>query len=199
MNAPFSTPNGNLNAQEKWQGFHWTFFIDVQGLILSLLCFERALESQNLERADTELRCAAELLRASGAAMRLAGDFSPKEYEEQVRVSMMPPNLDLDNFSGLMSWEHSRLIRLWQKLSPSLGDLPQELTAAHSYFVTAFVEMIAAHRSVCQQLVGEEPSLRSCDPAVGVLEKLLVNRLRLIDPNENRRSGCPFSKEGSDQ
>lgn len=196
MNAPLNqTTQTTLTAREKWQGFHWTFFIDVQGMILSLLCFERAWKKRDYSRAETELRCTASLLKASGAAMRLAGSFSADEYEDDVRVSMTPPLLDMDNFSGLMSWEHARLVRLWQKLAPTFGSIEQhhkqELGSAHRTFVDAYIDMIGSHRAVCSRFVGDKESLRSCNPAVSVLEKLLTNRLRLIDPNGT--ATCPFS------
>lgn len=177
-----------------WKGFHWTFFVNVQGLILSLLRLEQALVAARQADADTELRCAAALMRASGAAMKLAGGFSPEAYLSDVRDSMMPPHVKSDDFSGLMSWDHARLIRLWQKLGPRLGELPTELTAAHGDFLDAFVEMIGSHRAVCQRFVGEErSSLRSCESAVVVLEKVLANRLRIIDPKGTRAARCPFS------
>ncbi|MFZ5526637.1 MAG: siderophore biosynthesis protein [Pseudomonadota bacterium] len=177
-----------------WKGFHWAFFVNVQGLILSLLRLEQALMAERQEDADIELRCAAALMRASGAAMKLAGGFSPEAYLADVRASMMAPHVQSDDFSGLMSWDHARLIRLWQKLGPRLGELSGELSEAHGDFLDAFVEMIGSHRAVCQRFVGEErSSLRSCESAVVVLEKVLANRLRIIDPKGTRAARCPFS------
>lgn len=186
------------SARSIWQGFHWTFFIDVQGLVLSLARFGEALDRDALDAARLELRSAATMLRASGAAMQLAGSFSPLEYENEVRLSMMQPGVSSDNFSGLMSWEHARLMRLWQQLSPRLGDLPAALEADHRDFVQAFVEMITAHREVCRRFVGEESgSLRSEDCAVGILDKVLKGRLKLIDPQQRRTGSCPFSALGA--
>ncbi|MCG8312778.1 MAG: hypothetical protein MI976_06130 [Pseudomonadales bacterium] len=196
MNAPINAPidvKDKLSAQTKWQGFHWTFFIDVQGLILSLKSFEQSFNNQQLDQAAADLRCTAALLKASGAAMKLAGNFTADEYENDVRVSMMPPHVQSDNFSGLMSWEHACLIKLWQQLSPTFGKLPQQISSAHTEFVEAFVDMISAHRGVCNKFVGDETSLRSSDPAISVLEKLLIHRLRMIDPNNRFQGGCPFS------
>jgi hypothetical protein len=181
-------------ARMVWQGFHWTFFIDVQGLVLSLARFSDALARGCMEGAGVELRSAATLLRASGAAMQLAGSFAPVEYADDVRVSMTPPGVRADNFSGLMSWDHARLMRLWQELSPRLGDLPAALDRDHEEFVQSFVSMITSHREVCRRFVGEEDtSLRSSDCAVGILDKVLRSRLRLIDPQKRHSGGCPFS------
>lgn len=181
------------SARTVWQGFHWTFFIDVQGLVLSLARFGQALQRGCTDSAGVELRSAATLLRASGAAMKLAGSFSPVEYTDEVRLSMMPPGVRSENFSGLMSWDHARLMRLWQELSPRLGNLPAALDADHEDFVQAFVSMITDHREVCRRFVGDDSgSLRSGDCAVGILEKVLRSRLKLIDP-EQRHAACPFT------
>lgn len=190
----------NYDPQNTWKGFHWTFFINVQGLILSLLCFNKAFEDKNYSRADQELRCAADLLLASGAAMKLAGSFKPEEYQNSVRQSMMPPHVSIDNFSGLMGWEHARLIRLWRQLGPTFGNLPASLNSAHQYFVESFVDMIGSHRDVCDHFVGDEDSsLRSSDSAVNVLEKVLSSRLRIIDPKNTRSSACPFAAQHSNK
>lgn len=191
--------NTALSARDIWQGFHWTFFIDVQGLILSLLRFEKALTQSDLPSADTELRCAACLLKASGAAMQLGGSFSAEAYNNEVRQSMTPPHVTSEHFSGLMSWDHARLIRLWQRLGPQLGALPDDLSDAHGAFLQAYVEMTSAHSAVCSRFVGESGgSLRSSDPAVGILEKVLRHRLRIIDPRKTLKLKCPFSgRKGS--
>lgn len=182
------------SARTLWRSFHWTFFIDVQGLILSLLRFEQALSAGRLEDARVELECAAVLMRASGAAMQLAGSFPAAAYRDEVRPSMVPPHVRSSGFSGLMCWEHARLVRLWQQLGPALGALPAELDPAHQGFVGACIEMITAHRAVCQRFVGDEASsLRSQDSAVGILEKVLRGRLRIIDPAGRHSTGCPFS------
>ena len=98
-------------SQAIWQGFHWSFFINVQGLIISLRRFEAQLALGHLDQAEIELATATDLMLASGASMELAGSFSREAYEYEVRESMTPPQVQADNFSGLMSWEHAALMQ----------------------------------------------------------------------------------------
>ena len=59
-------------GQTLWRGFHWAFFVNVQGLIICLRRFEAQLARGQLDQAQTELQTATELLLASGASMELA-------------------------------------------------------------------------------------------------------------------------------
>ncbi|XPM57244.1 MAG: hypothetical protein EDM05_004780 [Leptolyngbya sp. IPPAS B-1204] len=111
-----SGSNSAISAFQIWKGFHWSFIIQIQGLIICLQRFERSLVCGNLAMAQTELATATDLMLASGAAMQLAGSFSPRDYAQQIRPSMMPPQVQSDNFSGLMSWEHAALLSTGQKL-----------------------------------------------------------------------------------
>ncbi|MCW5623208.1 MAG: hypothetical protein KIT73_00630 [Burkholderiales bacterium] len=183
-------------ARAIWQGFHWAFFIDVQGLILCLGRFQEALQLDLVDSAARELRTAAVLLRASGAAMQLAGSFSREAYQDDVRVSRTPPGVQSSSFSGLMSWEHSRLMRLWQQLSPQLAQLPDALQPDHEAFVQAFFSMLSAHREVCEKFGGGDGgSLRSGrDCAVDILDRFGRSRWETIDPQQRYGGGCPFAK-----
>ncbi|MBG86576.1 MAG: siderophore biosynthesis protein [Verrucomicrobiales bacterium] len=185
MNAPAK------NSVEIWKHFHWTFFVHVQGLIISLGRFRSRLNDRDLESARTELLTAADLLCASGAAMELAGNFSRQDYEQVVRPSMMPPAVSRENFSGLMSWDHATLIELWQELRPLFKNLPTELEAAHRDFVEAYQFLATSHRAVCERFGGgESGSLRNGEElGVDVLDLFQKSRNRLIDPNQT--SGCP--------
>jgi len=174
-----------IAAWTLWQGFHWTFFIDVQGLVLSLLRFEHALAAGRMQDAALELETAARLLRASGNAMELAADFAPPTYHDEVRPAMMPPHVASDRFSGLMAWDHARLVRLWQQLRPRFAALPEALRPAHTQFVQAYRGMMDAHRGVCARFAGEAgASLRSRgdDAAVQTLERIGRLRQELIAP-----------------
>lgn len=62
-----------LTPQEIWQGFHWSFFINIQGLIICLHRFNLELIDGNLQQAQIELKTATKLMLASGASMELAG------------------------------------------------------------------------------------------------------------------------------
>ena len=180
--------------QAIWQGFHWSFFINVQGLIISLRRFEAQLALGNLHQAKQELTTATDLMLASGASMELAGSFSRDAYEQDVRQSMTPPQVRADNFSGLMSWEHATLMQIWKRLRPAFETLPDALKPQHGKFVQAYFELAKSHRAVCEKFGGDEGgSLRfdqSC--AVATLDKFKDSRLGLIAPKPQPQQGCPL-------
>ena len=175
---PLPTP------QHIWQGFHWSFFINIQGLILSLSRFEAQLALGNLPQAKQELATATDLMLASGASMELAGSFSPAQYEQTVRPTMAPPQVQATNFSGLMSWEHAALMQIWKRLRPAFENLPVVLQPQHQAFIQAYCSLATAHRAVCEKFGGADSgSLRfdqSC--AVATLDKFSQSRQGLIDP-----------------
>lgn len=176
------------SAWEVWLGFHWCFFLDTQGLVLALLRFDATRADTDPAPAVHELDTASVLLRASGAAMRLASAFKPQTYDDEVRPAMMPPQVQSDRFSGLMSWDHARLVRLWQQLRPVFAALPPALQPAHQRFVQAYGGMMEAHRGVCARFAGDEgASLRSrgSSSAVETLDRIGRLRLQSLDPGRN--------------
>lgn len=172
------------SPQDIWQGFHWSFFINVQGLIISLSRFEAQLALGNLLEAEVELATATDLMLASGASMELAGSFSHTQYEQSVRPTMAPPQVNTTNFSGLMSWEHAALMQIWKRLRPAFATLPAELKPQHQAFIQAYFSLANAHSAVCEKFGGADSgSLRfdqSC--AVDTLNKFSHSRQQLIDP-----------------
>ncbi|MEM6451436.1 MAG: siderophore biosynthesis protein [Cyanobacteria bacterium P01_D01_bin.105] len=184
----------HVTPKDIWQGFHWSFFINVQALILSLRRFEAQLASGNHHQAEVELAAATEFMLASGASMELAGSFSDVQYHQSVRPSMSPPQVSASNFSGLMSWEHAALMQIWKNLRTTFETLPSSLKPQHQAFVQAYFSLAAAHRAVCEKFGGSDSgSLRfnqSC--AVATLDKFSQSRLGLIDPQHQVDKGCPF-------
>ena len=182
-------------AETLWRGFHWAFFINVQGLIICLKRFEAQLALGHLKQAQTELKTATELLLASGAAMELAGSFNRRDYEQAVRPSMTPPQVQATNFSGLMSWEHAALMQIWKHLQPTFEQLPVDLHHQHREFVNAYRSLAKAHRAVCEKFGGNEGgSLRfegGC--AVETLDRFSESRQVLIDPNHIKSKETPLS------
>jgi hypothetical protein len=192
-----TTTKTQVNLQQLWSGFHWLFFVDVQGLIICLLRFERQLTAGNFSKAEVELGTATKLMLASGAAMELAGSFSRKEYEQQIRPMMMPPQVRSENFSGLMSWDHALLIKIWKRLSPVFGTLPVELNAQYEHFVAAYITLSDAHTAVCDRFGGNEKGSLRCNKtsAVSKLENFADNRLKLLDPNHRVSDSGPQTFE----
>jgi hypothetical protein len=191
-----SGSNSAISAFQIWKGFHWSFIIQIQGLIICLQRFERSLVCGNLAMAQTELATATDLMLASGAAMQLAGSFSPRDYAQQIRPSMMPPQVQSDNFSGLMSWEHAALMQLWKRLTPAFRTLPAELQPQHQRFVEAYLMLATSHRAVCEKFGGDSAgSLRfEAGNATETLDKFAQLRLQTLDPNQRGRHHCPFSR-----
>lgn len=171
-------------ARQIWQEFHWAFFLNTQGLILCLRRFALLLDRDDIPGAAAELDAAAELMDASAAAMQLAGSFTREEYEADVRVSMTPPNVKSEGFSGLMSWEHGVLVNLWRELRPRFAALPAALAPAHARFARAYRGMAEGHVEVCARFVGDgAPSLRYDNrEALVSLRRFGENRLAMIDP-----------------
>jgi len=181
-------------SKDIWQGFHWSFFLNVQALILSLRRFEAQLACGNHHQAEIELAAATKFMLASGASMELAGSFSDAQYQQSVRPSMSPPQVSANNFSGLMSWEHAALMQVWKNLRSVFKTLPPALKPQHQAFVEAYFSLAAAHRAVCEKFGGgDSGSLRfnqSC--AVETLDKFSQSRRDLIDPQRQVAQSCPF-------
>jgi hypothetical protein len=131
---------------------------------------------------------------ASGAAMELAGSFSRQAYEQQVRPSMMPPAVQADNFSGLMSWEHAVLMQIWKRLRSVFQSLPPQLEAQHQQFIDAYFALVTAHKAVCQKFGGDAAgSIRfEAGNAIDTLDKFAQIRWQALDPNRHAANRCPF-------
>ncbi len=197
-NAELPNAAGALEPQQIWKGFHWLFFINIQGLIICLRRLEASLTVGDVSAASAELETATDLMLASGASMELAGSFNRQEYEHHIRPSMMPPQVKSTDFSGLMSWDHASLMEIWKRLRPRFETLPTKLSAQHARFISAYLCMANAHSAVCQKFGGGEAGSLRCDKgtAVRTLEKFTHNRWKLIDPNRRVTGGCPFRAAG---
>ncbi|MEH1848179.1 MAG: siderophore biosynthesis protein [Nostoc sp.] len=180
--------SSKIQPQEIWKGFHWSFFINIQGLIICLRRLEAKLIQGNIQQALLELQAATKLMLASGAAMQLAGSINPELYAAKIRPSMMPPEVKSYDFSGLMSWEHAVLIKLWKQLRPHFSNLPIELQTEHQNFVNAYLYLAHSYRAVCQKFGGEEAGSlrfeRSC--AVDTLDAFTRSRYQFLHPHYER-------------
>ena len=165
-----------------WKGFHWSFFINVQGLIISMLRFEKLMNIENIQLAGIELKTATNLMLAAAASMELAGDFSRQEYEQHIRPTMMPPKVQSDDFSGLMFWDHAYLMKIWKKIQPRFKNMPLALKSEQDEFVLAYMALCKSHKKVCSKFGGNEVgSIRSQNTtAIETLEKFEQNRIKSI-------------------
>ena len=171
-----------INSQTIWQGFHWSFFVNIQGLIISMLRFEQLIERENIQLARTELETAANLMLAAAASMELAGDFSRKEYEQYIRPTMMPPNVHSDSFSGLMFWDRAYLMTVWKKIQLKFKNMPEAIKLEQDKFISAYMALSKSHKQVCSKFGGNEVgSLHSNNTtAIESLEKFEKTRQKLI-------------------
>ncbi|MEM8672334.1 MAG: siderophore biosynthesis protein [Cyanobacteria bacterium P01_G01_bin.67] len=171
-----------IDSHIIWQGFHWSFFINIQGLIIAMLRFEKFITQNHLRLAGIELKTATDLMLAAAASMELAGDFTREEYEQQIRPTMMPPKVKSENFSGLMFWDHAYLMKIWQRIQPKFQRLPPKLKSEQDEFIQAYLTLSESHKKVCRKFGGKEiSSLHSQKvTAVTTLNKFEHSRHRLI-------------------
>ncbi|NUR93435.1 MAG: hypothetical protein HOY71_55965, partial [Nonomuraea sp.] len=174
----------HLDPHRRWRVGHHVFFVLTQSLVVALQSFRSALEEDDVAGARRNLRLAARLLRASGAAFVFTAEFSANQYHGGVRQSMEAPFV-ADGFSGLLSPDHQYLVRLFARLRPVLRSLPEELVPDHRAFTRALGTVYDSHKYVCARFGGETaPSLRTSDatglPAVSVLHALKLARTKIV-------------------
>jgi len=171
-----------IDPLKVWQGFHWSFFINVQGLIISMLRFERSITLEDIPSAKAELNTAAGLMLAAASSMELAGEFSREEYDRYIRPTMMPPKVKSEDFSGLMFWDHAYLMLVWKKIQPIFKNMPHVLRSEHDKFIAAYMVLSQSHKQVCSKFGGDEiVSLRGSKvTAIKTLSKFEQNRQKTI-------------------
>lgn len=180
------SPSYPVIPLDRWRIGHHAFFNILQGIIIALSCFGEAARAGDHSAAETALDLATTLMLGTGAAFRFTSDFTPEEYETNVRLAMTHPNIEI-SLSGLMSEDHCFLNHLTVKLQSTFSDLDPQLSQAHRQFVESFKTAYESHKYVCERFQGGDvPSLRmnphSDKSAVQVLEKLKRSRLRNIQP-----------------
>jgi hypothetical protein len=189
------TPAGwrdGYDPAARWLLGHQLFFALIQGAIVGLNCFADAGPAATGAGARAEaaagLALSAAFLRSSAAAMKLASDFAPADYDATIRPDMAPPRVRA-GFSGLQTRDHAYLVRLFGALKPVLADSAG--LAAHEEFVEAVVGAYAAHEFICARFRGDVlPSLRmaaatrgqTARPGTAVIREMMRARLALIDP-----------------
>jgi hypothetical protein len=183
-------PTGWRDAYDpprRWLVGHQLFFALIQGAIVGLNCFARAAAVEAIPEADEGLALAAVFMRSSAAAMKLASDFAPGDYEATVRTAMAPPAVR-EGFSGLQTRDHAHLVRRFAAVKPALAPLAGR-SAAHGDFVESVVSAYAAHEFICARFRGDVlPSLRMAAASrdrtdrtgVEVIREMMHARLALL-------------------
>jgi hypothetical protein len=186
----------HANPLHRWRVGHHLFFVLIQGLILALRRFELATTKSMQVEAALHLESATSLLWASAVVMRFAGDFPEKDYDDQVRSTMMPPRVS-DGFSGLLSHDHRVMLEILKRLRPVFAQLPAGLERPRDRFLAALNSAYECHIFVCRRFAGDKaPSLRTATgnarSAVEVLEKFRQSRIELVAPVKVPTKGCPI-------
>jgi hypothetical protein len=197
-------PNLTLSPLQIWKKGHWMFFVFSQALIISLNRLVAAIANDQIDQAKIELETTAELMYASGAAMKLTGNFTREKYESEIRPTMTIGNpqslVESENLTGLMMWDHDYLINVTckQKLLPLMKTLPSILEAEHEKLLLAYKHGISdGHKSICAEFGGGETgsliaASESCT-AIKTLENFENSRIKLLDPHGRLKRGCPLS------
>jgi hypothetical protein len=171
----------------RWLVGHQLFFALIQGAVVGLNCFTQAAADRAAPEADEGLALAAAFLRSSAAAMKLASDFAPDDYEATVRPAMAPPRVR-EGFSGLQTSDHAYLVRVFGAVKPALAALDGP-AGAHRVFVDSVVAAYAAHEFICARFRGSVlPSLRMAAASRGktgrtgveVIREMMQARLALV-------------------
>lgn len=196
--------NPTLSPLHVWKKGHGVFLVFSQALIISLDRFLAAIGNDQLDQAKVDLETTTELMYASGAAMKLTGNFTREKYESEIRPTMTMGNplslVQSENLSGLMMWDHSYLINVIckQKLLPIMKTIPSSLECEHEKFVRAYKWGISdGHKSICAEFGGGEIgsliAASESSAAIKTLEKFEKSRVKLFDPMGLVKDSCPLN------
>jgi hypothetical protein len=177
-----NNPNSVGVPMKRWHAGHLVFFVLIQGNVVALERFEKAIKDGDFAKARDALRAASIFMVASAAAMRFAGLYSRQAYDSEVVPTMSPPNVP-EGFSGLLSRDHRALVRLITRLRPIFKSLPIELAHDHRFFLDCYQAAYASHKHVCSRFGGDERGsllmgAQSKKTSVGTLAGLEAARLK---------------------
>jgi hypothetical protein len=177
---------------ERWIVGHHVFLVLIQGLIVSLNCFQSTHAGHDAAGAEEALDLAAVLMNGASTALRCAGDFPRSSYDATVRPTMMPPHVP-PGMSGVLARDHTHLVKTLHGQRASFAALEPPLSAAYERFAAAFAETYDCHKLVCAHFGGgERASLLNGDaPETGIeaLEAMKQTRLKAFVP----RGTCPMA------
>lgn len=172
------------DALRRWVRGHRIFMVLIQGLVIAVDELTDAVGRAETERAAESLDLAVSLMRASEAALRFAGDFTPEEYKDLVRPTLMPP-IAPPGLSGLHWRDHEYLVKRLAEARQLLAGVDPSLVPLRAKFREAYAAAYDAHRFVCARFVGEDVGSllmtpKSKQSAVGVLTQYKRVRLQHI-------------------
>jgi hypothetical protein len=146
-----------VNSRERWYRGHVVFV----GLINSAIYFHEKALKAIAEKDDVAtnfaLRDASCIFQGSAAALRLAGDLTPEQYDD-IRKLMTPPNLP-EGFSGTWNVDHRQLLKLVKQLGTAIPVTHPGIASAREQYLLSINTAYSAHRYVCQRVVGQAASL----------------------------------------
>jgi hypothetical protein len=145
-------------AIRRWITVHHIFIAQLQGLLLVHRILRDDLTRGDMTAAGRDLLIAAELLRASAAAMALAKGIESGEYANEVRPSMQPPNV-AQGFSGLWSADHAAVLQTMRQVGPILSNTPA-LGPCRDTYLRILSKVYVAHADICAAFVGSGASLQ---------------------------------------
>ncbi|MFD8221343.1 hypothetical protein ACFV2U_48785 [Streptomyces sp. NPDC059697] len=172
------------DALRRWVRGHRIFMVLIQGLVIAVDELTDAVDRAETDRAAESLDLAVSLMRASEAALRFAGDFTPEEYEDLVRPTLMPPAAP-PGLSGLHWRDHEYLVKRLAEARQLLAAVDPSLVTLRARFREAYAAAYDAHRFVCARFVGDDVGSllmtpKSKQSAVGVLTQYKRVRLQHI-------------------
>jgi hypothetical protein len=180
----WETRGASSQPISRWVHGHQIFAALSQGLIYSFQSMGRAIRAGHSEGTRRWADLSISLLRGSGAAFVLTGDFSAEEYLEVVRPSMMPPACSI-SLSGLMSVDHRFLVQTIRDLKPALKALHELERERHDSLQRELSTVYDRHIHVCDRLVGERPSLLTARHAKksgpSLIEQFTTLRMKPFD------------------
>lgn len=179
----YPLPAWGPNPLRRWILGHHVFVVIIQSLLVALGCFEDALKDGETGAAEAALAEATELMWGAAASLKFTGDFTPDEYDDIVRPTMMPPSAP-PGMSGLLAVDHRCLVKTLVHLKEVFTNLDPQLRPQHRAFTQAFEATYESHKHVCAHFRGNErTSLLSTskgEPATEVLSQLQYARLKHV-------------------
>jgi hypothetical protein len=200
----WQTRGKNQAAMGRWVRGHQIFAALTQGLIFTFHSLDRAMRIGDSLGISDALDLAVCILEGSGAAFEFTGDFTPDEYVNTIRPSMMPP-IALEALSGTMSIDHRCLVQLMREMKPTLNALRVRDKVRHARLAQALSDVYDSHKYVCSRFVGIQRSLIMAESSqktgVDLIEQFKKMRMKVFEPTsaprketlpvENLTSGHP--------